>query len=64
LNFKGTAQDPWGGEKAAIAATTTIKRKDFGLKWNESLETGGVLVGDEVKIILDIQANKIEQKKG
>jgi polyisoprenoid-binding protein YceI len=52
----GSAKDPWGNEKIAFEAETTINRKDFGLNWNAALETGGFLVGDEVKISLSIQA--------
>ena len=52
----GTAKDPWGNEKLAFEAEATIDRKDFGLNWNAALETGGFLVGDEVKISLQIQA--------
>ena len=52
----GLAKDPWGNEKLAFEAETTIDRKDFGLNWNAALETGGFLVGDEVKISLQIQA--------
>ena len=48
-------KDPWGNIKIAASATTKIKRKDFGLSWNAALETGGVLVGDDVTITLDIQ---------
>jgi len=49
------AKDPWGNLRVAIEATTKISRKDFGLTWNATLETGGVLVGDEVTITLDAQ---------
>jgi polyisoprenoid-binding protein YceI len=49
------AKDPWGNTRVAVAATTRINRKDFGLTWNAALETGGILVGDEVTITLDIQ---------
>jgi polyisoprenoid-binding protein YceI len=49
------AKDPWGNERVAVAATTKISRKDFGLIWNAALETGGVLVGDDVTITLDVQ---------
>lgn len=52
----GTAKDPWGNEKLAFEAETTINRKDYGLNWNAALETGGFLVGDEVRIELSIQA--------
>jgi polyisoprenoid-binding protein YceI len=49
------AKDPWGNTRLAIAATTKISRKDFGLTWNAALETGGILVGDEITITLDVQ---------
>jgi polyisoprenoid-binding protein YceI len=48
-------KDPWGNVKLGASATTKIKRKDFGLTWNAALEAGGVLVGDDVSITLDIQ---------
>ena len=54
--FLGTNTDPWGNTKAAFEASTTVNRKDFGIEWNAPLETGGVLVGEDVKISLDIQA--------
>ncbi len=49
------AKDPWGNTRIAISATTKINRKDFGLTWNAALETGGILVSDEVTITLDTQ---------
>ena len=48
-------KDPWGNTRIAISATTKINRKDFGLTWNAALETGGILVGDEVTITLDAE---------
>lgn len=57
LHYKGQVTDPWGTEKIVVEATATIKRKDFGLKWNEALETGGVLVGEKVEIKINAQAN-------
>ena len=54
--YLGSAKDPWGNLKAGFEARTAINRKDFGLNWNAALETGGFLVGDEVKIELSIQA--------
>jgi polyisoprenoid-binding protein YceI len=54
--FLGTAQDPWGNTKFVFEAELTLNRKDFGLTWNAALETGGFLVGDEVKVMLSIQA--------
>jgi polyisoprenoid-binding protein YceI len=49
------ARDPWGNTRLGLSATTRINRKDFGLTWNAALETGGVLVGNEVTITLDVQ---------
>ena len=54
----GRARDPWGGERSAFEATTRIKRSEFGLTWNQALETGGVVVGDEVKITIDAELVK------
>jgi polyisoprenoid-binding protein YceI len=48
-------KDPWGNTRIGIAATTRIKRKDFGLTWNAALETGGIMVGEEVTITLDAE---------
>jgi polyisoprenoid-binding protein YceI len=48
-------KDPWGNTRVAISAITKINRKDFGLTWNAALETGGILVGDEVTITLDVE---------
>jgi polyisoprenoid-binding protein YceI len=56
VSFLGRAADPWGHEKVGFEAELTINRKDFGLHWNAALETGGFLVGDEVKVMLSIQA--------
>jgi len=55
---EGRGADPWGGERAWFSATTKINRKYYGLTWNQALETGGVVVGDEVKIHLDLQLVK------
>jgi len=55
-SFLGTAQDPWGNMKYVFEAELTLNRKDYGLTWNAALETGGFLVGDEVKVSLSIQA--------
>ena len=48
-------KDPWGNTRIGLSATTKINRKDFGLAWNSALETGGVLVGEDVAITLDVQ---------
>ena len=55
---EGRGKDPWGGERMGFSATTKIKRSDFGLTWNQALEAGGVLVGDEIKISLDLELLK------
>ena len=52
----GQARDPWGNDRAAFSAKTTIDRKEFGLTWNQVLETGGVMVGDRVDLEIEIQA--------
>ena len=49
------AKDPWGNTRLGLSASTKINRKDFGLTWNTALETGGILVGDDVTITLDVQ---------
>jgi polyisoprenoid-binding protein YceI len=49
------AKDPWGSTRLGLSATTKINRKNFGLTWNAALETGGILVGDDVTITLDVQ---------
>jgi polyisoprenoid-binding protein YceI len=54
--YEGEAKDPWGGTRAGFTATTEVDRRDFGLTWNQALETGGVLVAHKVRIRLDIQA--------
>ena len=56
--FEGSAKDPWGGERAGFSATGKIKRSEFGLTWNQVLETGGFVVGDEVKVSLEVEAVK------
>lgn len=56
VTFLGKARDPWGNERIAFEAEYTLNRKDYGLMWNAALETGGFLVGDDVKISLSVQA--------
>ncbi|WP_300264814.1 YceI family protein [Microbacterium sp.] len=55
FEFGGFGQDPYGNYKAGASASTTINREDFGLTWNAALETGGVLVGKDITINLDLQ---------
>jgi len=54
--FLGKGKDPWGNLRYGFTASTTVNRKDFGMTWNEVVEAGGVLVGDEIEISLDIEA--------
>jgi polyisoprenoid-binding protein YceI len=54
--YAGQAKDPWGNTRAAFTATTTLNRNEFGLRWNQVLEAGGVLVGERIDIELEIQA--------
>lgn len=55
VDFGGTAKDPWGNTKLGLSLTGKINRKDWGLNWNSALETGGVLVGEEVKFDIELQ---------
>jgi len=56
------SKDPWGNIRKGASATTKINRKDFGLTWNKTLETGGVLVGDEVQINIEVEMVKAQPK--
>jgi len=58
VTFEGAGRDPWGNEKVGFSGTGSIKRSDFGLTYNAALETGGVLIGDEVKVSIEIEAAK------
>jgi polyisoprenoid-binding protein YceI len=53
---EGAAEDPWGNERVGVAIRGTINRTDFGLTWQQRLASGGVLVGDEVRILIDVSA--------
>lgn len=61
-NFNGVAKDPWGNIRAGFNAEGKINRKDFGMVWNRTLDTGGLVVGDEVLIKLDIECIKAKQQ--
>jgi polyisoprenoid-binding protein YceI len=56
--YEGRGRDPWGGERLSFNATTRVDRREFGLVWNQGLETGGVLVGNDITINLDVQLVK------
>ena len=58
VTSEGQIKDAWGGLRSGFTATTRIKRSEFGLTWNQALETGGFLVSDEVKVSLDIEMLK------
>lgn len=56
--YEGTGKDPWGGTRAGSRAEGRIDRREWGLKWNQALETGGILVANEVRIEVEVQAVK------
>ncbi len=58
VEYEGSGQDPWGNQKVGFTADGKINRKNYGLTWNQTLETGGVLVGEDIKINLQIQAQE------
>ena len=59
--FNGVAKDPWGNVRAGFSAEGTVNRKDFGMHWSKTLDNGGLVVGDEVHIKLDIECIKAKQ---
>ena len=59
VEFSGLMKDPWGNTKAGLNIYGKINRKDWGLNWNSALETGGVLVGEEVKLNIELQLIKL-----
>lgn len=56
VEFEDAGEDPWGNGRIAFSATTEVDRSEWGINWNQALETGGVLVGKKVKIVIDVQA--------
>jgi polyisoprenoid-binding protein YceI len=56
VTFEGTGKDPWGGTRSSFSAHGKFDRRDYGLTWNVALETGGILVSNEVKINIEAQA--------
>jgi len=58
VEYAGQAKSPWGTTSAGFSATTKINRKDWGLTWNQTLETGGVLVGDEISVNVELEIVK------
>ena len=63
VEYKGAVTDPWGTNKVVFVATGEIKRKDFGLTYNKALETGGLVIGEKVKISIEGEANEQKAKK-
>ena len=57
VEYEGKGTNPWGQEVVAFSASSKINRKDFGLTWNQTLETGGVLVGEDIKIDIELELN-------
>jgi len=56
--FNGRLTDPWGNDRVGLEAQGEVDRKDFGLVWNSTLETGGVLVDDTVELIIELEATR------
>ena len=56
VQIHGAGKDPWGNTRAGFTATTKLNRQDFGIKWNEKLDNGGLLLGDEVDVTLELEA--------
>jgi polyisoprenoid-binding protein YceI len=63
VEYQGMAQSPWGTTSVGFAASGTLNRKDWGLTWNQALETGGMLVGDKVKINIEVELVKEEEEE-
>lgn len=57
VEVDGTGKDPWGNESASFSASATINRQDWGISWNKSLDSGGVLVGDKIELSLEVTGN-------
>lgn len=58
VEFLGVIKDPWGGERAGFESSFTIDRKDYGIEWNKALDSGGVILGDDVKVTLNLELVK------
>jgi len=57
--FNGTVKDPWGNTKAGFSAETTINRQDFNVSWSKTLDSGGLMVGNEVRIMIEAEFTKV-----
>ncbi len=58
VTFLGKVKDPWGNEKAGFSTELTLSRKDYGINWNAALDNGGVVLGDDVKISINLETQK------
>ena len=58
VSFEGAGGDPWGGQRIAFSASAEIDREEWGVNWNQALETGGFVVGKKVKLELEVEAVK------
>jgi polyisoprenoid-binding protein YceI len=58
VTYTGQAKDPWGNTRAGFSTSTTLNRKDFGIVWNKAIDNGGVMLGDDVKISIDLETVK------
>jgi polyisoprenoid-binding protein YceI len=58
VTYTGQAKDPWGNTRAGFSTATTINRKDYGIVWNKALDAGGAMLGDDVKISIDLETVK------
>jgi polyisoprenoid-binding protein YceI len=58
VTYLGEATDPWGGTRAGYQLSTTLNRKDYGISWNKALDNGGLILGDEVEISIDLEVVK------
>jgi len=63
IEYGGLGKDPWGKERMGFTAKAHLDRKEFGLRWNQALETGGVLVGDRVDIDIELEAVKAAEQR-
>lgn len=61
VEYAGQAQSPWGNISAGFSGSTAINRKEWGLNWNQALETGGVLVGDKIQIEIELELVKVAE---
>ena len=62
VSFLGTVKDPWGNQRAAFATETTLNRKDYAIVWNKALDNGGAMLGDDVKIAINLEAVKAKDQ--